>query len=447
MSSQVCSLCGVAAASFLCFCKEQLICEGCLADHLLSSPSLAHKPTPIRLPALDSLLPPETHSPDSPLSLEKARDSLRQALDTVLQFRNSAQLDLQNLRQQWTYDVDRVIEELMLTVMQRTQVITDAIKQRIESLEDPKVLQDVRELTSLRLNLQIRSVDLTGAMKKAVELGISQGAGEELEPCLYKFFGGCDKVAVFNPQTESVGISVTAGQAFFHNSSWCISPANQIYITGGSLTGRSRSDCLVYSPVSNLCFEANRMQVARRSHASIYQNRYCYAFGGLVDAEKTSLCERYSENQEAWESLPQMRDRRAYLGCCALKGKIYIAGGAGNAAIEAFNPDTNEFERAFAGQLSLEESCSMLAIDDFILLFHGNFSGQVSRWTPSTGQISTFPLSYGNSWSNCAPLLLHRTVYFLRSDSVYSFQIDSGQAAFVQRLAKVAVHVGALVLN
>ena len=449
MSEKTCSICSAAPAEFLCFCEERLLCESCLADHLLSNPSLAHKPSPICSPALDHLLPSlylaqSSDSHSKGLETEQAREALIQALDCVAQFRNTALLDLQQLHQQWTYEVDRAIEDLVQTVNRQTRALTDAIKQKLEALEDLKAcsLHEALKAAALRLDLHLGALDLQSVLRKGVELVIIQEAEEERERRLYKFFGGTETVAVFDPLMQKLDLKISTGQRFFHNSSWCVSPASQIYVTGGSLTGRSRSDCLIYRVYANVCLEAHHMQVARRSHTSIYHNRHCYVFGGLVDAEKTSLCERYSEDQDAWETLPQMKDRRAYLGCCELLGKIYIAGGAGNAAIEIFNPNISAFERTVFAHLCLEDSCCLLAVDQSIVLFHGNFQGQVTRWVPSSGQVSTSSLSYGNSWSNCAPLLCGRIVYLLRSDSVYSFDLDAGEAVFVRRLAKTSVHAG-----
>jgi len=454
MSEKTCSVCSAAPAAFLCFCEERLLCVGCLADHLLSNPSLAHKPAPIRTPALDNLLPPHSLVLDSDRlskaqETELAREALSKALDTLAQFRNNALMDLQQLRQQWTYEVDRVIEEFVQTISHQTRTIADQLKQKLETLEDLKApsAHEALEAAALQLDLHLRTLDLQGVLRKGVELVIAQGAGKGWTRCLYKFFGGSEAVAVFDPRLEKVEVKLATGQRFYHNSSWCMSPASQLYVTGGSLTGRSRSDCLLYRVSSNVCLEACNMQVARRSHASIYHNRHCYVFGGLVDTEKTSLCERYSKEQNAWETLPQMKDRRSYLGCCELLGKIYIAGGSGNSAVEIFDPHTSVFDRTVLVQLAMEDSCSLLAVDQCIVLFHGSFQGQITRWTPGTGQMTTVALSFGNSWSSCAPLLCGRTLYFLRSDSIYSFDLDADETVFVKRLAKTPAHAGEVVLR
>lgn len=454
MSEKTCSVCSAAPAAFLCFCEERLLCEGCLSDHLLSNPSLAHRPSPISTPTLDNLLPSHFLTLGSDCrskaqETELARAALNKALDSVAQFRTTALMDLQQLRQQWTYEVDRVIEDLVQTVSHQTHTLADHLKKKLEALEDLKASNshEALEAAALQLDLHMRSIDLQGTLRKGVELVIAQGTGKGWERCLYKFFGGSDAVAVFDPHLDKVEVKLASGQRFYHNSSWCMSPASQLYVTGGSLTGRSRSDCLIYRIPSNVCLEARHMQVARRSHASIYHNRYCYVFGGLVDAEKTSLCERYSEEQNAWETLPQMKDRRAYLGCCEFHGKIYLAGGAGNSSVEIFDPDTSAFDKTVLAQLAMEDSCSLLAVDHCIVLFHGSFQGQVTRWTPGTGQVVTTELSFGNSWSSCAPLLCGHSLYFLRSDSVYSFDLDADETAFVKRLTKTSARVGEVVLR
>ena len=426
------------------------MCSDCLADHLLTSTCHDHKPTPIRTPALDDLLARKQvmDSTCKDQDCSHTRTVLNTALETVMQFRASALMDLQRIRQDWMFEVDLVFDELVQTVTSRTRLLSEKIQQRLDCLEELKsVPEDLSDITDLKLRLQLRNIDLGGVLKKAVDLVVSQGSGEGGDKKVYKFFGGSDKVAVFDPRSETVEIKVTPGQNYFHNSSWCVSPSGHIYITGGSLTGRSRSDCLIYRIYSNVALESSHMQVARRSHTSIYYNRHCYVFGGLVDTERTSLCERFTQEQEAWETLPQMKERRAYLGCCELQGKIYIAGGAGSAMVEVFDPETCEFQQVSLRQLELGESCSLIATEDSVLLFHGTFNGEVSHWSPSTNQLSTYSLSFGNSWSSCSPLLLNHSVYLLRSDSIYRFDLDSFQAVFLLRLSKTPNRAGSVLLS
>ena len=450
MSDHLCFECKTQPPAFICFCEEVMVCKTCISKHLLDNPNAEHKPKSVDSIELDQLIKSVKKGKEAgKVSTEDTAEQKRKNQKAVLErdlenlhlFQSQSLFNLQQVRHGWTHEVERVIDDLSHALSERAQVLADAIKQKIADLEDPASPPADMSLSGrdslLNLHLQVKEVDLPTILHKAIDVRVDFDRGN-LQGCLlYKFFGGTNIIGMFDPRTETMGKHISAGQKFYHNSCSCLTPNGNVLITGGSLTGRSRSDCILFMPLTSTTRDVQPMQVARRSHASIHQHSFSYVFGGLVDQERTSLCERYCESTDKWEPIGQMKERRAYHGCCELSSKLYIGGGSSNSSCEIFDPQTVSFTLVTISHIAVEDFCSLLPSGDDILIFHGNFRGEVSRWTPSTSTISRVgEMCYGNSWSSCSPLLHESVVYMLRSDSVFRYSLETGENAYVLRMTK-----------
>jgi N-acetylneuraminic acid mutarotase len=80
---------------------------------------------------------------------------------------------------------------------------------------------------------------------------------------------------------------------------------------------------------------------------------YIYAVGGYGDdGGRVDSVERYDETTKTWTSMPGLHEVRSALGCDALDGKIYVAGGYGPGSqpqslvdmVEVFDPKTKHWD-------------------------------------------------------------------------------------------------------
>jgi len=131
-----------------------------------------------------------------------------------------------------------------------------------------------------------------------------------------------------------------------------------------------------------------------------------------------------------------MTERRAYLGCCQYGQNIYICGGGETASMEVYSPGLATFQ-LIPLETEVWDNVSMLAVEDAVVIFHGNFQGEVSRFDPNSGSLrKEGQMCYGNSWSSCAPLRLRDTVYMLRADSIFKYDLRSAASAYILRMSK-----------
>jgi len=440
MSANSCSVCLKREAQFLCFCSEARLCDECIVTHLLQNPQIQHRPT--ALPASD-LLPAQ---PRPSLSLASTKELLHKEGRRLEAFQTEVSAQFQRLQAHYVAEVGNTIEaisrEIDLQIAQLREDLRVCLESTGETLLPPQTLELWRRATAgveqlLALSLDCKEVDIAGVLRKSLTCSVGCVQGPSLASHLYKFFGGSGSVGLFNAATGVFQLS-TVPVKFAHNACWCAAPSGQVLVTGGSITGRSRNSVLSYNPATGEINDLAPMLVARRSHASICSNDFCYVFGGILDEDRISLCESLHLGKGAWSGLEQrMKQRRAYHGACECAGLLVICGGGETSSCEVLSPRTGEFRLVELPDLGLMEAASALCVGDSILIFHGNFSGLVSRFEPKTGVgKEEQQLCYGNSWSNCPPLCLTDTVYLLRSDSIFKFNTATGQSSYVIRLAK-----------
>lgn len=448
MSDCHCDLCGKQPPTFLCFCVEAKVCRDCISSHLLASPATLHKPVPLDSLELIEMLRaesrPAVHSEEvkeEPASCTPERLLLQKELERLEAFQAKTLLELQSLREVLERQVAAVIEELTESVKSQMQSLQAQLQQRLSAIESSTVSEGCLPDQLLTLSLAVREVDMAAVVKGCFGLVMERKAmaPKPESTILYKIFGGSNSVGVFEAATETHERTLNAPLRFFHNCCSCECPTGEIYITGGSLTGRSRNDVMVFSPATSQGRELKPMQISRRSHASLFAGQILYVFGGLLDEERISLCERYLPETDTWQSLAQMQERRAYLAACEFKDKVYIGGGAERSSCEIYDPAQDSFVLVEAPHSAIQDNCCMMSLSDSILLFHGNFRGDVTRYIPATGKfIREKEMCVGNSWSSCPPVCVGTTIYMLRSDSIFKYQVENGVSEYVLRMAKVA---------
>lgn len=451
MGDNVCFHCQAPDPTFLCLCQEVTICRNCISQHLLSDPSPLHKPLPLDRNELIQTVRQEITQRTSPLStasqdhLKTLTSLIKRELSRIQAFRTASEVKLQQTKSMWESQIAKAVAEgkeivRKLTekaIMELYQILAE-ISTNGEAMERVWGQGRSEDEEIVDLGMDIRSVDLVGAVKGAIGVVVSIRTEMTPAPALYKFFGGVNQVGVFEAKSEEYGRALQANGKFFHNSCSCLSPNGLIYVTGGSLTGRSRAEVFAFNPKTVTVVPLLPMLMARRSHASICMGTKCYVFGGLIeDDDRSSLCELYEVETGCWKSIERMNERRAYLGCCEYRSQLYIGGGAPSPSLEVYTPIQDSFTLLSLPEGSLEDNCCMLPLADTILLFHGNYQGVLSRLWPETGKITKErEICYGNSWSSCAPVMVNGTVYMLRSESVFKYALESGESAYVLRMGK-----------
>lgn len=448
MSDSRCDICGEQPPTFLCFCVEAKVCRGCISAHLLASPTTLHKPVPLDSLELIQMLRAEIRpaiqaeeAKEEPTACAPERLLLLAELERLEAFQAKALLELQSLRQSLEQQVAAIVEELTQSVKNQTQSLQTLLQERLSALDSSLTSEQSLPDQLLTLSLAVSEVDVGSVVKGCFGLVMERKAVVQRpeSTILYKIFGGSNSVGVFEAGSETLEHTLNAPLRFFHNCCSCEGPTGDVYITGGSLTGRSRNDVMVFSPTTSQARELKAMQISRRSHASLFAGQILYVFGGLLDEERISLCERYVPETDIWQSIAQMQQRRAYLAACEFKDKVYIGGGAELSSCEVYDPTQDNFVLVEAPHFAIQDNCCMMALPDSILLFHGNFRGDVTRLIPSTGKfIREKEMCVGNSWSSCPPVCIRGTIYMLRSDSIFKYQVESGASEYVLRMAKVA---------
>ena len=455
MSDNHCYLCRVQPPTFVCFCKEVRVCQACISAHLLDNPSVGHKPVPLNFEDLTQSFRSESKpTGDQPVTKEDGKQALRakekalllREIDRLTAFQTGTLLNLQNVRLTLERQVASAMEEIACAITTQSANILSRLKQRLCDLEDigsPSAEDQNSVLIPeeiLQLALEARDIDLSAIIHNSLKVVLEmKDLVAAVQPQrLYKLFGGSNNVGVFDARTERHVKTLNASIKFYHNSCSCESPNNAIYITGGSQTGRSQNEVFLFTPETGEARQLQSMQIARRSHASVFARNQLYVFGGLLDEDRMSLCERYTPEVDKWESIAQMTERRAYLSCSEHKGKIYVGGGAQRSSCEVYDPDRDSFRLIVVEHIAIEDNCCMLSLLDSVLLFHGNFRGEVTRLDPTCDKFTREKdMCVGNSWSSCPPVVVDKTVYVLRSDSVFKYDTQTGDSAYVLRMAKI----------
>ena len=451
MSDSLCSLCQIRPPTFVCFCSECPVCQLCISQHLLDFPTLPHKPVPINSRELILFLrsePKAARCSASPSLEEKQlyREEVGKEVDRVVAAREEAMQEIERLRLKLELQGAKAVEEMKLTVGEKASKVITALQRKLTDLDDPAQPPfDFSEQSSpggfVSLTTELKDLDITEEIKSAFratfELKDDPTKTKAGSTVIYKLIGGSTSIGSFDCRSQQLGKMATTAVRFFHNSVTCEGPNGHVYITGGSLTGRSRNECYLFSPLSGAVQELQSMNIARRSHAAIYCSRTLFVFGGLLDEERLSLCEAFSGEKDEWRPIAQMNERRAYLGCCEFQDKVYIGGGAEKSSCEVYDCRTNSFGLLVVSTVLIEDNCCMLALPSCILLFHGSFQGDVTRLDPSNNRFTRQrDMCVGNSWSSCSPVLVNNTIFMLRSESIFKYDIDTGDSEYVTRIGK-----------
>ena len=455
MNGKQCRLCEDRLAAFLCFCQEVFVCNECISTHLFNNPSLEHKPVPLTSSELINSMrcegPKKLGLPEQPpTKVAIARQVVNRELQRLEDFESKAMLQLAAVKQLWSAQLERTVQEvkeqLSAQVLRLTQILQQFLAETTEGDPQPasesplreRLLQIGAEDELLHLSFDAKSVELGNLIRQSLLFEADLKRESKDQNFLYKFFGGSNLVGVFDIKSEKSMGPIIASSKFFHNACWSMAPSGHVFVTGGSLTGKSRNEALEFNPNSGGVTELQPMQIARRSHASICCGSRYYVFGGILDEERISMCERFNPRDDVWSPLVNMNERRAYLGCCEFRGAIYVGGGSEKSSMEVFSPETERFEILPLTQVAVEDNCSLLALEDSILIFHGNFRGDVSRLQANQEIVKEREMCYGNSWSNCLPLVHDDSVYLLRSDSVFMYNLRTGASSYVAHLPKTS---------
>lgn len=111
----------------------------------------------------------------------------------------------------------------------------------------------------------------------------------------------------------------------------CAEMGGKMYITGGkNAKNRAVPTVAYFDPYYKEITLTSDLNIARFGHGLVMLDNYIYAVGGYGDdGGRVASVERYSEKTRKWESIHPLLNVRSALGCDALRGKIYVAGGYG----------------------------------------------------------------------------------------------------------------------
>lgn len=380
-----------------------------------------------------------------PTALKRAL--IESEIKRLASFQADSMMQLQQIKVHYEAEIAKVIEELAFELHQETANLTEELEKALADLSDktpsPYSASPVlarlgnTEESLLELDLEVKCMDVAASVRQSLRFRLEFIGKKEAQPLVYKFFGGSSAVSIFKTENETPEKLVVTGQKFLHNSCWCTLPTGEVIITGGSQTGHSCNTVLHFEPSTAQVTDLEPMEMARRCHGSVYYAGGCYVFGGVVDEEKISLCERYDCGTKTWSSIASMKERRAYVGCCVYSDLLIVCGAGETSSLEIYDPCKRDFTLVSVPLLDLCDVASLYPMENSILVFHGNFNGEVSRLDPKTGQAQKEnKLCYGNSWSSCAPVRRGDVVYVLRSDSIFKYNLASGSSSYVVRLAK-----------
>jgi len=417
------------------------VCSECISLHLLQQPSLSHKPVPL---ISDDLTAANEHvKPDAKCRASSIRTAIDREIQRLQVFRTEVLLQLQRVKLHYEAEIAQTIEDLSESIHEESSKLQRILESCLAQ-EDPGALPALSLFQALEagqellaLKLQFKPVNVSALLRTSLTFSMNLCESQPDTVHLYKFFGGANAVVYFDAERELCTKQVAVSQRFAHNSCWCAVPSGELVITGGSRTGHSRQSVLSFHPLTAALRTLPCMLNARRSHASVYHDGNCYVFGGILDEQRLSLCEGYNLKAGKWTALPQMKERRAYLGACVFGQMVVLCGGGDASSCELFSPVDLTFRLMPVPQINLVDVASVIAVQDSILIFHGNFTGEVSRLHVQSGQVEQErKLCYGNSWSNCAPLQVRDCLYVLRSESIFKYNISTGASAYVLRLVK-----------
>lgn len=419
---------------------------------MLSSPATRHQPVSLTSQDLvgrlvtdpsPTLLEDQAHS-ERAADKSRMRKALESELERLHQFQRYALDQLQEVRIHWLEEINHATNEIEGMVKTKCDTISKELIQCLSDLDEfapsPYVDDTIASLTHsaaeglLDLSLDLRPLDLSTLIKQFfnLSLGFNKPVQEEY---LYKFFGGQGTVSCFDPSTEKILNTARTQEKFLHNSCWISSPTGEIYLTGGSLMGRSKDCALIFNPKEDSITALPAMKTPRRSHTSVYLGNRLYVFGGIYDEQELTLCESLPTNSPHWLTLPQMQHARAYLGSAIYKEKVYLAGGSELSGVEIYDPAANRF--GYLAVEGLQEACSLVALEESITILHGNTQGEALTLDPETGECRRISgVCHGNSWSNCPPLCYKDVIYTIRSDSVFKFEMTTYKSSFVLWIAK-----------
>lgn len=201
--------------------------------------------------------------------------------------------------------------------------------------------------------------------------------------------------------------------------------------------GKSKDEVLVFDPKKECTEMLPAMNTPRRNHTSAFLRNKLFVFGGMQEDHKLAACESLSVDAPAWQDTGEMTYPRAYHGCAVFGEVIYLAGGCEVSGIDLFQPGFSYCEFIPLEGCNLLEACSLAALDDSVVILHGNYKGEVLNFNPATREVHRVcDMCHGNSWSNCPPLIYKGVIYTIRSDSVLKFDIMTYKSSYVLWIAK-----------
>lgn len=440
MESNECSQCHERENSYICFCQEVLLCQSCLAFHLLTTPAAPHRPVP--LSSYQLLKEMQCQSP--PHSTETTDDQhskLQSELTRLREFKASALEQLRQVKQQWLSQINEAANEIETILMAKCDSMEKDLKQVLESsdVDSLPIFVPGKDADLLNLSFDVGKLDLNPLFKQFFSVSLNYAEAQREDRFIYKLFGGQNLLAVFDTSTESVSAFHNLSERLLHNSCWVLSPDNTLLITGGSISGQCSGEAIKYIVDEERTERLPSMQVARRSHASLLHGDKLFVFGGIQDEVNLADCEALDLKENKWENTCSLRTPRGQLGAVEHEGCAYIAGGCDVAEIEVYDFMSDSWDAIVMPGAWLLEGCSMLPMKESLLILHGNYKGEMFLFQPQTCSLQKLTdLCHGNSWSNCVPVMQGRTLYMLRSDSIFKVNLDTHESSYVLKITKTA---------
>ena len=437
MESNECSQCHQRENAFICFCQEVLLCQNCLAFHLLSTPSAPHRPVSLASYQLIKEIQCQTDKEPT----EDLRSKLESELTRLQDFRVSALDQLQQVKQQWLLQINEAAKEIEAILVAKCDSMEQDLKQGLADLGSGSLplFAKAKDADLLNLSFDVGKLDLNPLFKQFFSVQLNYAEAQRDEKFLYKLFGGQNLLAIFDTSNESISSFRSVSERLLHNSCWVLTPDNCLLITGGSIAGTCSGEALKYIVEQERTERLPSMQVARRSHASLLHADKLYVFGGIQDETNLADCEALDLKNNQWTSICPLRNPRGQLGAAVHEGCAYIAGGSEVAEIEVYDFQSDNWDAVVLPGPWLLEGCSLMTMKESLLILHGNYKGEMFMFQPQNCCLQKLTdICHGSSWSNTMPVLQGRTLYMLRADSIFKVDLDTNKSSYVLKITKSA---------
>ena len=202
---------------------------------------------------------------------------------------------------------------------------------------------------------------------------------------------------------------------------------NFLYVCGGmGKTGLATSACHRFDPRSMTWVRIANMSLSRQSFSLLGYGGKLYAFGGGTPVEgngpsqththpSTERSEAYSIQEDVWESMPPLPDRRKSLSACQFGPRIFLSGGHDDkqtvSTFWRFDPEKGSWKNK-SPMLAPHAGHAMFTVKDRIYVIDRT-DLQIESYNPKVDQWVQIAVSMSPISGLARPAHMGSWVYFI----------------------------------